>query len=126
MEKIVLVIHLIVAVAMVLVVLVQRSEGAGLMGPSQGGGMMPVRGSANIVTRTTGILAAIFFVTSLTLAILAGGHNRSESLADSIAQQENAQQVAPPVDGADAPAPAPATTPAAPATPEAPQPPVTN
>jgi preprotein translocase subunit SecG len=124
MEKIVLVIHLIVAVAMVLVVLVQRSEGAGLMGPSQGGGMMPVRGSANIVTRTTGILAAIFFVTSLTLAILAGGHNRSESLADSIAQQENAQQVAPPVDGADAPAPA--TTPAAPVTPEAPQPPVTN
>jgi preprotein translocase subunit SecG len=125
MEKIVLVIHLIVAVAMVLVVLVQRSEGAGLMGPSQGGGMMPVRGSANIVTRTTGILAAIFFVTSLTLAILAGGHNRSESLADSIAQQENAQQVAPPVDGAPA-APAPAIAPAAPATPEAPQPPVPN
>ncbi len=89
MEKVVLVLHLILAVAMIIVVLLQRSEGAGLAGPS-GGGMMPVRGSANILTRTTAILATLFFITSLTLAIMAGGHKRSESIADQIAAQEQA------------------------------------
>lgn len=103
MEQVVLVIHLIVAVAMVILVLLQRSEGAGLAGPS-GSGMMPVRGSANILTRATSILATIFFITSITLAILAGGH-RPRSIADDIVADPAAATapVAPPT--ADAPAP---------------------
>lgn len=103
MDQVVLVIHLIVAVAMVVLVLLQKSEGAGLAGPS-GAGMMPVRGSANILTRATGILATIFFITSLTLAVMAGGHNRQRSLAEQIAADPAAAAapVEPPM--ADAPA----------------------
>ena len=86
MEKIVLVVHLIIAIAMVLVVLMQRSEGAGLAG-SSGSGMMPVRGSGNALTRITAVLATLFFITSLTLAILAGSHRSAESVADEIAAQ---------------------------------------
>lgn len=92
MEHIVLVIHLIVAVAMVIVVLLQRSEGAGLAGPS-GGGMAPIRGSANILTRATAVLATIFFITSLTLAILAGGHKGTQSIADQLASQSEVPAV---------------------------------
>jgi len=83
MEHVVLVIHLIVALVMVILVLLQRSEGAGLAGPSASG-MMPVRGSANILSRATGIVATVFFITSITLAILAGSH-RPTSIADQIA-----------------------------------------
>lgn len=111
MDKIILVVHLIVAIAMVLVVLVQRSEGAGLMGASQGS-MMPVRGSGNPLTRATAILATIFFITSLTLAIMAGGHKRPASLAETIAAEQTVAPVTAPVDGAPA-APAPAAPAAA-------------
>lgn len=112
MEQVVLVIHLVIAVAMVILVLLQRSEGAGLAGPS-GAGMMPVRGSANILTRATGIAATIFFITSITLAIMAGGH-RPRSIADEIAADPAMINVpvAPPT--ADAPVPA---LPAPPVTP---------
>jgi preprotein translocase subunit SecG len=114
MDKIILVVHLIVAIAMVLVVLVQRSEGAGLMGASQGS-MMPVRGSGNPLTRATAILATIFFITSLTLAIMAGGHKRPASLAETIAAEQTVAPVTAPIDGAPtqaAPTQAPAATPA--------------
>jgi preprotein translocase subunit SecG len=110
-EKVVLVIHLIVAVAMVIVVLLQRSEGAGLVGPSASS-MSPIRGSANILTRTTAILATIFFITSLTLAVMAGGHKQSQSVADQLAAETPVAAdapIAPPT--ADTPAPAQAPTP---------------
>ena len=75
MQEVVLVIHLIVAVVLVGLVLIQRSEGGGLGMGSSGGGMgsfMSVRGTANLLTRATGVAAACFMVTSITLAILAG------------------------------------------------------
>ena len=105
METVILVIHLILASALVIVVLLQRSEGAGLMG-SSGSAMMPLRGSANVLTRATAILAALFMATSLTLAVMAGGHSRGSSIADQIATQPA---------GAEAPA-----TPAEPVVPTAP------
>jgi preprotein translocase subunit SecG len=78
MATVITVIHLLVALALVGVVLIQRSEGGGLgMGGSSSGGMggfMTARGTANLLTRATAILAAAFMVTSITLAILAGGH----------------------------------------------------
>lgn len=71
MEAVVLVVHLLIAAALVGVVLLQRSEGGALGmggGPS---GFMSGRGTANLLTRTTAGLAAAFFVTSITLTLLA-------------------------------------------------------
>ncbi|MGE3306325.1 MAG: preprotein translocase subunit SecG [Rhizobiaceae bacterium] len=70
MQTVLIVIHLMVVVALVGVVLLQRSEGGGL-GIGGGSGFMTARGAANALTRTTAILAAAFFVTSLGLTLLA-------------------------------------------------------
>jgi len=80
MERILLVIHLMVAAALVGVVLMQKSEG-GALGIG-GGGMsnfMTGRGTANVLTRATAILAACFMLTSLLLVVLPqlGGHRPS-------------------------------------------------
>ncbi len=83
METIVLVIHLILAIALVGVVLLQRSEGGGLgIGGGSGGGLMSVRGTANLLTRATGVIAAAFMVTSLVLAIMAGTQSDRGSILD--------------------------------------------
>lgn len=83
METVVLVVHLLIATALVGVVLIQKSEGGGLgMGGGNMGGMMTTRGSANLLTRVTAFLAAAFFATSLILAILAGTTSRTESIFD--------------------------------------------
>ena len=83
METIVLVIHLILAVALVGVVLIQRSEGGGLGIGGGGGGLMSVRGTANMLTRVTAVLAAGFMVTSLTLAIIASQRSEPRSILES-------------------------------------------
>ena len=70
MQTVLIVIHLMVVLALVGVVLLQRSEGGGL-GIGGGSGFMTARGAANALTRTTGILAIAFFATSLALSILA-------------------------------------------------------
>jgi preprotein translocase subunit SecG len=79
MTTIVLVIHLLIALAMCGIILLQRSEGGALgMGGGGGGGLMTARGTANLLTRTTAILATTFMCTSLLLAILAArGGDRS-------------------------------------------------
>ncbi len=79
MTTVLTVIHLLIAIALVGVVLIQRSEGGGLgMGSSSGGmgGFMSARGTANLLTRATAILAGAFMATSILLAILAGGHGK--------------------------------------------------
>jgi preprotein translocase subunit SecG len=70
-----LIIHLFVTLALIGVVLIQRSEGGGLgIGSSQGmGAFMSGRGTANLLTRTTAILATVFMALSLTLALLNRG-----------------------------------------------------
>lgn len=70
MQTVIIVIHLIVVIALVGVVLMQRSEGGGL-GVGGGSGFMSARGAANALTRTTAILAAAFFATSLALSLIA-------------------------------------------------------
>ena len=70
MQTVIIVVHLMVVLALVLVVLLQRSEG-GALGIGGGGGFMSSRGSANVLTRATSILAIAFFATSLGLALLA-------------------------------------------------------
>lgn len=70
MQTVLIVIHLMIVLALVGVVLIQRSEGGGL-GIGGGSGFMSARGTANALTRTTAILAVLFFVTSLGLGLLA-------------------------------------------------------
>jgi preprotein translocase subunit SecG len=79
MQTLVIVIHLLIVSAMVGVVLLQRSEGGGL-GMGSGGGFLTSRGTANVLTRTTAILAAMFFATSLLLSILAGLDRKPHSI----------------------------------------------
>ncbi|RFB80550.1 preprotein translocase subunit SecG [Methylovirgula sp. 4M-Z18] len=85
LQSVLIVIHLMVVVALVGVVLLQRSEG-GALGQGGGGGFMTGRGQANALTRTTGILAAIFFITSLSLGILASRSRAPSSLFNNLPQ----------------------------------------
>lgn len=82
METVIIVIHLMVVLALVLVVLLQRSEGGALGIGGGGGGLMSSRGSANVLTRATAVLALLFFITSLALAILARNDDRPSSILD--------------------------------------------
>jgi preprotein translocase subunit SecG len=83
MTTIVLIIHLLVALALVGVILLQRSEGGALgIGGGGMGGMMTGRSSANLLTRVTAVLAASFIVTSLLLAILAAHRTAPSSILD--------------------------------------------
>jgi preprotein translocase subunit SecG len=85
MTAVLLIVHLLVTLALIGVVLIQRSEGGGLgIGTSQGmGSFMSGRGTANLLTRTTAILGALFFALSLALALLnrgTGGVGRTSIL----------------------------------------------
>jgi len=86
METVVIVIHLMVVLALVLVVLLQRSEGGalGIGGGGGGGGLMSSRGTANILTRATAILAVAFFATSLALSLIAKNTERPGSILDAV------------------------------------------
>src|SRR5436853_1843721 len=78
MQTVIIVIHLMIVSAMIGLVLLQRSEGGGLGMGGGSGGFLTSRGSANVLTRTTATLAAVFFATSLVLSILAGLHTQRE------------------------------------------------
>ncbi len=83
MATVVLVIHVMIALALVGVVLLQRSEGGGLgLGTGTMGGLMTTRGTANLLTRTTAILASCFIATSIILAILSGNTGKPTSILD--------------------------------------------
>jgi len=98
MQTVLILIHLMVVVAMIGVVLLQRSEGGGL-GAAQTGGFLSSRGTANVLTRTTAILAAAFFATSLGLSIVAGLERKPQSILQNTSS--------PPAEQAPAPANAP-------------------
>ncbi len=81
MQHVIIVIHLMLVLALIGVVLLQRSEGGGLgIGSSGGGGFMSSRGTANVLTRATAVLAGLFFATSLILSILAGFNRKPASI----------------------------------------------
>ena len=81
MQTVLIVIHLMIVLALVGVVLIQRSEGGGL-GIGGGSGFMSARGTANALTRTTAILATLFFVTSLGLAVWARYESKPTDILD--------------------------------------------
>jgi len=123
LNTVLLIVHLFVTLMLIGVVLIQRSEGGGLgIGSSQGmGSFMGGRGTANLLTRTTAILGAIFFALSMVLAILNKGGGQTHSILESMPA---APASAPSSSPASIPAGAPATpapvAPAAPAGPSAP------
>lgn len=114
MEAVVLVIHLVLALAIIGLVLLQRSEGGGLgIGGGGMGALASAHGTANILTRATAICAGCFFLTSLVLGIMAGTHhNKGSSFADAL--DRPAAAAAPVAGGDETPADAPATPPVAP------------
>ena len=83
MQTVLIVIHLMIVLALVGVVLIQRSEGGGL-GVGGGSGFMSARGTANALTRTTAILATLFFMTSLGLGLLARYESKPTDILDRI------------------------------------------
>lgn len=129
MQTILLVIHLMLAIALIGTVLLQKSEG-GALGMGGGGmsGFMTGRSTANLLTRTTAILAGLFFATSVLLVILAAHRNEGRSLIEQPATPNSAPVPAPtppaaPAPGSATPSAPPAsgtTAPPAPAAPPAP------
>ncbi|MEE8445910.1 MAG: preprotein translocase subunit SecG [Alphaproteobacteria bacterium] len=98
MQEVVLLIHLFLGLSLVIVVLLQRSEGGALgIGGGSMGGLVSVRGSANLLTRATGVLAACFISTSILLAILAGNAQPKRSIIDAPATSAPAQPLGPTV-----------------------------
>ncbi|MGC6452438.1 MAG: preprotein translocase subunit SecG [Candidatus Puniceispirillaceae bacterium] len=98
MQTLVLTIHILIALALIGSVLLQRSEGGGLGiggGGGAGGGFMTARGTANLMTRVTAILAASFFATSLILAIMAGHQREPVSIVDEVINETPAPSSGP-------------------------------
>ena len=101
MQTVVIVVHLMIVVILIGSVLLQKSEGGGL-GMGGGAGFMSSRGTANLLTRTTAILAVGFFATSLLLSWMAGIDRKPTTLigpASQSAPAGGATPVAPPTSG---------------------------
>jgi preprotein translocase subunit SecG len=97
MLNVIIVVHLLLALAMVGVILLQRSEG-GALGIGGGGGVMSGRAAGNLLTRATGILATGFFITSLGLALLSNDRGRQSSIMDAPIETPIQQQAPQPQD----------------------------
>ena len=91
-----LVVHILLALALIGVILMQRSEGGALGIGGGGGGFMSARGQANLLTRATAILATLFICTSIALAFVAGSRSKPRSILDLPATSAPAQAPAAP------------------------------
>ncbi len=108
MQTVVIVVHLMIVATLIATVLLQKSEGGGL-GVGGGAGFMSSRGTANLLTRTTAVLAVGFFLTSLFLSWLASYDRKPSSIIGSTpasqsqpgpqSQPEGPTPVAPPTSG---------------------------
>ena len=99
MTTVLIVIHIMLVLALIVLVLLQRSEGGALGiggGGGGGGGFMSARGAADALTKTTTIVAAGFFATSIALGVVANQTNRTEDVLQRI---EGASQTGVPTEG---------------------------
>ena len=94
MQTVLIVVHLLIVIALVGTVLLQRSEG-GALGVGGGGGFMTGRGQANVLTRATAILAGLFFLTSLALTLIANLHRNPQSIFDAAGRSTPVSQPVP-------------------------------
>lgn len=122
MENVVLTVHLILAVLLTGVVLLQRSEGGGLGMGGGGGGVMTGRQAANALTRLTWIFGIALFVTSIALTIIAARQVSNSSIMDQLGVPASRQESTLPQVPAYVPPPSPTTggNPLTPPTPDAP------
>jgi preprotein translocase subunit SecG len=131
MQSVLIVIHILIVVALIAVVLLQRSEGGALGAGGGTGSFMTGRGQANALSRATAILGAMFFATALLMSILSSWGRAPHSILDKATAPAPAGQTAPaPVspgnildqlkqmEGQSGAPSAPAPTPAAPAAPQ--------
>ncbi|MGV3693187.1 MAG: preprotein translocase subunit SecG [Paracoccus marcusii] len=112
MENVILTVHLILAVMLAGVVLLQRSEGGGLGmggGGGAGGGVMSGRQAANVLTRVTWILGVAIFATSIALTILAARQANNSSIMDQFGGQAPTEAPATGLPGLPAYTPPPST-----------------
>jgi preprotein translocase subunit SecG len=102
MQTVVIVVHLMIVATLIATVLLQKSEGGGL-GVGGGAGFMSSRGTANLLTRTTAVLAVGFFITSLFLSWLASYNRAPSSILGNPASQSQPAgatvPIAPPTSG---------------------------
>lgn len=102
MQTVIIVVHLMIVSVLIGAVLLQKSEGGGL-GMGGGAGFMSSRGTANLLTRTTAILAGLFFLTSLALAWIAGSNRAPTSILGTApatqSQPGGASPITPPTSG---------------------------
>jgi preprotein translocase subunit SecG len=102
MQTVIIVVHLMIVATLIATVLLQKSEGGGL-GVGGGAGFMSSRGTANLLTRTTAVLAVGFFATSLLLSWLASYNRAPTSIIGAPATQQSqpggAVPIAPPTSG---------------------------
>jgi preprotein translocase subunit SecG len=89
MQTVVIVVHLMIVATLIATVLLQKSEGGGL-GVGGGAGFMSSRGTANLLTRTTAVLAVGFFLTSLFLSWLASYDRKPSSIIDGTPASQSA------------------------------------
>lgn len=116
MANVLLVAYLLIVLALIVVILLQRSEGGALgIGGGGGGGLMTARGSANLLTRTTAILATLFFASAIGLTIMSELDRTTTSILDSAIQGQEGDAPTTVLDAlnalqGDLPLPAPAAT----------------
>ena len=95
MENVVLIIHLLLALALIGVVLMQRSEGGGLGMGGGGGGAISARGAATAMTKLTWLLAIAFICTSIALTLIAAQKSAGTSVMDRLGDRPAAEEQAP-------------------------------
>ena len=108
METILLVVHVLLSIAIIGLVMIQRGKGAeagAALGGGASGTVFGARGAANFLSRTTAVLAALFIVNSLVLASLAAGHKAPGSVTESVVTEQAEAKPATAVDdmGSDLP-----------------------
>ena len=94
MQTVIIVVHLMIVLTMIATVLLQKSEGGGL-GMGGGAGFMSSRGTANLLTRTTAVLAVGFFITSLLLSWIASYDRKPSSIINPASQSQPADAATP-------------------------------
>lgn len=95
LQNIILIFHVLIAVGLIVLVLLQQGKGAdagAAFGSGASGTVFGSKGSASFLTRTTAILATLFFVTSLSLAYLANQRVEPKSVLEKVTTQEQAAE----------------------------------